>query len=265
MRHLHQYSRIALAALTVVIASSCSIFRRTPPLPVTEEKTKALWVWNEVAAAKAKGPRSIQVHLDEQKAKVYQGTTLIGWSYIASGISKYPTPKGSFKVLEKTANKLSNLYGKMYDASGKCVNDDAKMGRDPLPEGGKFVGARMAYWMRVTNDGIGLHVGPIPHPGHRASHGCIRMPRDAAEKFFANISIGTPVIIIDKEGDIPPRYVPPPVKKTATVMKPQVRAPSDTTIPGLPLPSSSQPVTPAEAPVPQPAPAPTPTPAPAGQ
>jgi hypothetical protein len=246
---------IHLVPVLLLLVPSCTLFKKSEPPPMVETaKPNVLWEWDDNAAAKAVGPLSIQVHLDDQKARVYRGDTQIAWSYIASGISKYPTPKGSFKILEKTADKFSNLYGKLYDKDGKCINEDAKMGRDPVPEGGKFVGARMAYWMRCTFDGIGLHVGPIPHPGRRASHGCIRMPRAAAAKFFANVKLGTPVTIIDKKGDTPPKYYSPkPTPSPATkvtpkpaaeevfeIRKPEVRPPVENTPPGLPLPANPE-------------------------
>jgi lipoprotein-anchoring transpeptidase ErfK/SrfK len=53
----------------------------------------------------------------------------------------------------------------------------------------------MPLYMRLKDDGTGMHVGPIPRPGRPASHGCIRMPRTMAEHFFSNVSIGTPVTI----------------------------------------------------------------------
>lgn len=135
------------------------------------------------------------INIDEQKVYVFSGRDQIAWATVATGIYKYPTPVGDFKVIEKTANKMSNLYGKMYDKDGKLINSDAKLGRDAIPDGGRFDGAKMPYYMRLTGDGVGMHAGPIPRPGHRASHGCIRMPRAFAPKLFAVTSLGTPVSI----------------------------------------------------------------------
>ena len=200
-------SGIALICASLLL-SSCALFHRPPPPPEPEKAVKAapkpLYGWDEEAAAKAKGPVSVKIMVDEQKAHVYKGKTEIGWTTVASGIHKYPTPVGRFKVLERVEDKHSNLYGKIFDKNGKVVVSDARRGRDEIPEGGRFEGAQMACWMRVTDDGIGMHVGPIPHPGSRASHGCIRLPREAAKLLFKTVSIGTPVTII---GD----YEPPPV------------------------------------------------------
>ena len=46
---------------------------------------------------------------------------------------------------------------------------------------------------RITWNGIALHGGPLP--GYAASHGCVRMPYDFAEKLFDKTRIGMRVII----------------------------------------------------------------------
>ena len=263
-------TRLTLLCAALLLSSCANLQQKTEEPPAEPTKTSSLWGWDDKADAKTKGPLSMTVVLGEQKVKIYRGKKQIGWSYIASGVAKYPTPVGTFEILERTADKHSNLYGKIYDAKGKVVNSDAKMGRDPIPEGGRFQGARMAYWMRLSYDGLGLHVGPIPHPGRRASHGCMRLPRDAAMKIYNTVRKGTPVYIVQNEGDRPVRYVPPkpkakpaPTTKPAdpaapvatpteatpveTIAKPEVRAPGESILPAVPV-------------TPSPAPAPTPVP-----
>lgn len=141
------------------------------------------------------GEASIIIDLSEQAAYFYRDERVVGRSRVATGRSGFATPTGDFRILEKTVDKNSNLYGRIYDADGSVVNSDADIRTDAVPEGGKFVGASMPFWMRVTNSGVGMHSGPIPNPGRPASHGCIRLPRNMAETFFANVEIGTPVTI----------------------------------------------------------------------
>ena len=52
----------------------------------------------------------------------------------------------------------------------------------------------MPYYMRIRDDGTGLHAGYLP--GYRASHGCIRMPNAFAELLYSNVSEGTPVDVV---------------------------------------------------------------------
>jgi len=47
----------------------------------------------------------------------------------------------------------------------------------------------MKWFMRVTDDGVGMHVGILP--GYPASHGCIRMPSVTAELFYNHVKVGT--------------------------------------------------------------------------
>ena len=137
----------------------------------------------------------IWVDVDSQKARFYEGNKQVGWTYVASGLKSHPTPVGHFAVMGKEKKKESNLYGKIYNADGQVVVSDAKRGRHQVPAGGRFAGAKMPYFLRLTGDGVGLHAGPIPRPGHPASHGCIRLPGALAERLFSQVPVGTPVTI----------------------------------------------------------------------
>jgi lipoprotein-anchoring transpeptidase ErfK/SrfK len=154
-----------------------------------------MYEWNAGEAAKATGAPSVTIYLDKQKAHFFKGRQQVGWTYIATGTASHPTPSGNFKVMEKTPDKISNLYGKLLDFEGNVVDGDFNITKETLPEGCRFSPARMPLYMRLTSDGVGMHVGPIPKPGRTASHGCIRLPKFMAEKFFANVSVGTPVTI----------------------------------------------------------------------
>jgi hypothetical protein len=147
------------------------------------------------------GRPAIRIVLGEQKAYIFRGGQEAGWTYLASGTSAHNTPTGTFTVLEKLARKSSNTYGVMVNSAGNVVNWDARSGRDSVPRGGRFVGASMPYWMRLTSYGIGMHAGPIPRPGLPASHGCIRLPEKMAAKLFEIVEVGTPVTIIGHAPD----------------------------------------------------------------
>jgi len=112
---------------------------------------------------------------------------------VATGKKTHPTPAGSYTILSKEKDYHSNLYGRIYDELGKVSVLDADVRTDPVPPGGKFVGAAMPYWMRLTNSGVGLHVGYIP--GVAASHGCVRMPSKTAPEIFQIMPVGGKVVI----------------------------------------------------------------------
>ncbi len=141
------------------------------------------------------GTPSITINLSEQRAYFYRGGELVGVALVATGKEGYGTPAGTFRIMEKIADKRSNLYGWIYDGGGNVVNYDADVREDPVPPGGRFEGADMPYWMRLTGGGIGMHQGIIPVPGSPASHGCIRVSKAVAADFFANATVGTRVKI----------------------------------------------------------------------
>lgn len=181
----------ALLASALWLASCKTTTPPAEPVPVPPTKPTGLFEWKGLG----KDITSMRINVDEQMAYLFCGEEQIGWTYVATGITSFPTPTGEFKVLEKVADKVSNLYGKGYDSAGKLVNSDFKQGRDLLPPGGRFEAAKMTYFMRLTGDGVGMHIGPIPRPGRRASHGCIRLPSKVAGNIFKHIAVGTPVTI----------------------------------------------------------------------
>ncbi len=137
------------------------------------------------------GSPSIRIDLGDQKAYFYKSDQLVGVSKISTGREGYRTPTGSYKILQKNANHRSNLYGEIVDQYGSVLNNDADVRKDVPPPGGRFVGAPMPNFMRITNGGVGMHAGYLP--GFPASHGCIRMPDWMSRKFFENVNLGTPV------------------------------------------------------------------------
>lgn len=184
----------------LVLLASCNALKKPEPEPVVvaePPKRQGMYAWN----GGDKKITHIKVDLNQQVATLHHGTEEVGWTYIASGISSFPTPTGEFNVIQKVSNKVSNIYGKAYDADGKLVNSDFKVGRDLLPDGGRMEPAKMPYFLRLTNDGIGLHVGKIPNPGKPASHGCMRMPSKIAAIMFDRVDLGTPVSITGKGPD----------------------------------------------------------------
>ena len=139
------------------------------------------------------GSPHIVVNLDEQMAKFYRGQTLVGVAGISSGIEGRRTPAGNYKILEKVRDKYSTLYGHIEDAYGNIINDDATP-QTPVPPGGKYVPAPMPFWMRLTNDGVGMHQGFLP--GYAASHGCIRVDKKVIQNFYNAAYVGMPVKVI---------------------------------------------------------------------
>jgi hypothetical protein len=119
----------------------------------------------ETAPRPAGEPIMAIVSISAQKVTYYDAD---GWIYrgpVSTGVKGRETPAGVFALIEKDKDHHSTMY------------DDAWM---PNME-------------RITWNGIALHGGPLP--GYAASHGCIRMPYDFAERLFDRTYIGMRVII----------------------------------------------------------------------
>lgn len=188
-------ARVAAWTLLLPLGLMLASCVTKPAAPPPQKQAFKLYEWDSAKAAKAKGPSSVVIYLDQQKAYFYKGGEQIAWTYVATGLPGHETPSGKFRVIEKTADKISNLYGRLVDFEGNTVQSDFNLAKETLPEGCQFKPARMPLYMRLKDDGTGMHVGAIPRPGKRASHGCIRLPRAMAEHFFANVGVGTPVTI----------------------------------------------------------------------
>jgi hypothetical protein len=148
-----------------------------------------------LSSSNARATPKIVVSLGDQRALLLANGLVAMDFPVATGTRSHPTPIGSFRVLEKKKKHSSNLYGKIVDASGNVVIGSADSRRDVPPEGGAFIGTPMPFWMRITDTGVGLHVGHLP--GRPASHGCIRMPRAVAPKIYSHVPIGTEVEIVE--------------------------------------------------------------------
>jgi L,D-transpeptidase catalytic domain len=138
---------------------------------------------------------SLEISLSEQRGLLLVRSAIAMDFPVATGKKSHPTPAGSFTIRAKEKNYFSNLYGKIYDAQNVVVVSDADSRTDHPPEGGRFEGAIMPYWMRLTDSGVGMHVGYVP--GLPASHGCIRLKNDAAAQIFDLVRVGTPVVIAE--------------------------------------------------------------------
>ena len=124
------------------------------------------YIWKpEISPA---GPVVIIVSVPEQVLYVYRNGVRIGRSTVSTGKPGHTTPTGVFTVLEKEAYHRSNLYH----------------------------GAPMPYMERVTWGGVALHAGQLP--GYPASHGCVRLPMQFAEKLYTITEKGTTVIVADE-------------------------------------------------------------------
>jgi len=204
---------------------------------------KATYRDEKLVAKAAEGNTAVEIALREQRGLLLVDGAIAMDFPVATGRSTHPTPKGSYKILEKKKDHASNLYGRIVGGDGSTVVGDADTRAHAVPAGGRFVGSPMPYWMRMTMTGVGMHVGHVP--GHRpASHGCIRLKRETATELFNLLAVGTPVkvdsfapalggpvgvgsVVIGEVADKPSR--PRRVSRPSPAATPAPAAVSDTT------------------------------------
>ena len=137
----------------------------------------------------------IVVSIPKQRAYLMIGDQVVADGPISSGRRGHETPRGHFNVMEKDPNHHSSLYGDFVDSSGRTVRAGVSAHSDSAPSGTHFAGAPMKWFLRLTGEGVGMHIGILP--GYPASHGCIRESVDGAKLFYDYARVGTSVDVGD--------------------------------------------------------------------
>lgn len=155
-------------------------------------KTMKVWKNDQLLSETTPENSRIVISLSKQRGFFMKGDEVVMDYPVSSGVPSRPTPPGNYQILEKQVDKASNNYGKVFDAEGNQA--DGETPKD-VPEGGKFVGSPMPYWMRLTWDGVGHHIGPLPRSRRPASHACVRGPRAVIPTIYGKVKLGTPVSV----------------------------------------------------------------------
>src|SRR2546423_1206499 len=137
----------------------------------------------------------IVVSIPKQRAYLMIGEEIVADGPVSSGKRGHESPQGDMRVLEKDPNHHSSLYGDFVDHSGRIVRAGVSARADSAPSGTHFAGAAMKWFLRLTEDGVGMHIGILP--GYPASHGCIRESAEGAKLFYDRVKVGTPVDVGD--------------------------------------------------------------------
>ncbi|MGE5212133.1 MAG: ankyrin repeat domain-containing protein [Nitrospirota bacterium] len=106
----------------------------------------------------------IEISLAMQRVALVRDGVPIYHARCSTGRAGYSTKRGEFVITNKERNHRSTIYH-----------------------------VEMPYFMRLSCLDFGMHAGYVPN--YPASHGCIRLPEDAARKFFSEIPVGTVVTV----------------------------------------------------------------------
>jgi ankyrin repeat protein len=130
----------------------------------------AAWTenWQCVQMLLGGGPQPeqlrVEISLAKQHMAVIKDGATVFETKVSTGRNGFTTKPGYYVITDKDRDHRSTIY--------KC----------PMP-----------YFMRLSCRDFGMHEGVVqPYP---ASHGCIRLPGDAAKKLFVDLPIGTVVSI----------------------------------------------------------------------
>ena len=133
-------------------------------LPIEGTIRYGEWYWDE-SRAPATGKLVITVDLEARVVSVFRDGHEIGTAVALLGTDRHPTPLGTFPILTKERDNVSEKYNN----------------------------APMPWTLRLTWDGIAIHGSRVAN-GY-ASHGCVGVPDPFAEKLFAVARRGDKVVI----------------------------------------------------------------------
>ena len=169
------YIRLALIVLNLFIASCNSFEQGSYNCLAYEPKNR-----NAV---------SVKVSLSNSAIYVMEGEKPLLVTATCIGRQDTPTPIGTYKAFNKLPRKRSNTYG--FHVSGNDVRPGKRI---DTPSKSKYVGYPMPCWVEFKA-GYGFHTGYV-HPVPR-THGCLRIHKNVAPKFFALVDEGTPIKIAE--------------------------------------------------------------------
>lgn len=128
---------------------------------------------------------SIVVDVSENRLWLYEGLKVVKEFGVATGVPGYPTPVGTFEIVEKRENPT--WYNPAPQGWGAGL--PAFIGPGP----GNPLGTRALY---LDAPGIRIHgTWDDSSIGTAASHGCIRMHVEDSEEMYPLVPVGARVIV----------------------------------------------------------------------
>ncbi|MGN0836748.1 MAG: L,D-transpeptidase family protein [Akkermansia sp.] len=131
------------------------------PRPVAQPLSPT---WQQGDLNGLQGAKLVRIYLHEQRGELLVGGRAVMGFPVCTGRNN-STPTGRYHILEKRVRHRSNLYH-----------------------------VSMPYFMRLTYDGIGMHIGDVYN--RPVSHGCVRLPGAACRTLYRLVPVGTPVEIL---------------------------------------------------------------------
>jgi ankyrin repeat protein len=140
--------------------------RRYKMIPLYIAAQTGKWQCSQILLGGGPAPEQLRVEISLalQKAAVIKDGISVFSTICSTGRSGYSTRTGDYVITDKDRSHRSTIYK-----------------------------VEMPYFMRLSCLDFGMHEGVVPN--YPASHGCIRLPGEAARKLFAEIPVGTLVTV----------------------------------------------------------------------
>jgi ankyrin repeat protein len=155
-----------LRALLAAGASRNQLTKRNKMSALDIAAETGHWRSSQILLGRGPSPDQlrIEISLALQRAALFKNGVPVYRTQCSTGRQGYSTRRGDFVITNKERNHRSSIYH-----------------------------VEMPYFMRLSCLDFGMHAGIVPN--YPASHGCIRLPEEAARKFFSEIPVGTLVTV----------------------------------------------------------------------
>jgi lipoprotein-anchoring transpeptidase ErfK/SrfK len=150
-------------------------------LVAQQPRQKAVGTQDKVVGELGADQTQVVVVLSERRVYVYRDNEVIASYPIAVGKKGWETPTGTFQVMHMQHHPIWKhpITGKVFEA-----------GTDS-PLGDRWIG----FWSDGRNE-IGFHGTPdVDLVGAAVSHGCLRMRNADVRMLYAQVSLGTSVVV----------------------------------------------------------------------
>lgn len=133
------------------------------------------WGYNPLSSSTKKLSQKIEINLKTQKLTYYIAGNIWKEFTVSTGKPGMATPKGSFKIINKSSKAWSKTY-KLW----------------------------MPYWLGLSRGEFGIHELPVWPNGYRegagnlgkaVSHGCVRLGIGPAQYLYDRVATGVEVLI----------------------------------------------------------------------
>lgn len=167
----------------LALGTAAPVIAQAEPIDTPREtaRTSATRTAYSTTASPVKTESEIVLNLAQRRVFLYRNDMLVSSYPVAVGTAETPTPQGEFTVSQMVTNPVwqSPWTGEVHE-----------------PGADSALGLRWIEFATSDEGAFGFHGTPtIESIGQAASNGCVRMRNEDVVELFAQVDVGTRVVV----------------------------------------------------------------------